>query len=60
MLKWLIRFIRNGVVADVPADLDRCLDCDKLRCSEADFETCARRKQRAREIAEARKESASF
>ncbi len=51
MLRWLKAFVRRELVADVPAELSLCLDCGKLACSEGEFRDCARRKERAAELA---------
>jgi hypothetical protein len=51
MLRWLQAFVRRELVSDAPAEMNLCLDCGKLVCSEGDFRDCARRKQRAAELA---------
>ena len=50
MLRRLGTFIRRELIADVPAEMDLCLDCGKLECSEGEFQTCVRRKARAAEL----------
>jgi hypothetical protein len=54
MFGWLRSFIRREVIADVPPELDLCQECGKLACSEGEFETCARRKERAEVLREAK------
>jgi hypothetical protein len=44
MARWLRTFIRRELVADVPAEMDSCLDCGKVEC---EFQSCVRRKARA-------------
>ncbi len=53
MFGWLKRFVNREVIADVPAELDMCQDCGKLACTEGEFQSCARRKQRAEDLASA-------
>jgi hypothetical protein len=53
MLRWLRTFIRREVVADVPAELYRCLDCGKLNCAEGEWQDCTLRRVRAAEVAAA-------
>jgi hypothetical protein len=50
MLRRLGTFIRRELIAEVPADMDLCLDCGKLECSEGEFQACVRRKTRAAEL----------
>ena len=50
MFGWLKSFIGREIIADVPADLDACQDCGKLACTEGEFESCSRRRQRADEV----------
>jgi hypothetical protein len=47
MARWLRTFIGRELVADVPAEMDSCLDCGKVECSESEFQSCVRRKARA-------------
>jgi hypothetical protein len=41
---------KRVVMDDVPPEMDMCLDCRVLRCSEEKFQTCAARKLRAEEL----------
>ncbi len=50
MLRRLRDFIRRELIAEVPAEMDLCLECGKLECSEGEFEACERRKARAAEL----------
>ncbi len=50
MFRWLQAFVRRELVSDVPPEMDVCLDCGKLVCSEGEFRDCARRKERAAEL----------
>ena len=50
MLRLLRTFIRRELVADVPAEMDLCLDCGKVECSEGEFQACVRRKARAAQL----------
>ena len=50
MLRRLRTFIRRELIAEVPPEMDLCLDCGKLQCSEGEFRSCARRKARAAEL----------
>ena len=54
MFRWLREFYQRNVAADVPDEIDFCLDCGELFCSEDRFAGCARRKARAAELAAAR------
>lgn len=47
MFRWFQSFINREVVADVPAESDRCLDCGKLDCTEDEYQACAPRRARA-------------
>jgi len=51
MFRWLQAFVRRELVSDVPPQMDLCLDCGKLVCSEDEFRDCTRRKARAAELA---------
>ena len=53
MLRRIRNFIRRAIVADVPAEMDLCLDCGKPLCSEEKFQGCERRKARAAEVSAA-------
>ena len=60
MYRWLFRIfpgleslIRRELVADVPVESYHCLDCGKVECSEGEYQDCASRKMRAREVAAA-------
>ena len=53
MFGWWRSFMRREVIADVPPEMDMCLECGKIECSEGEFRDCARRKQREAEIAAA-------
>jgi hypothetical protein len=53
MFRWLRGFVRRELVTDVPPDMDFCLNCGKLVCSEGEFKDCARRKEHAAQIAAA-------
>ena len=50
MLRRLRTFIRRELIAEVPAEMDLCLDCGKLECSEGEFQACVRRKARAAQL----------
>src|SRR5271166_1872235 len=50
MFRWLPAFVRRELVSDVPPEMELCLDCGKLMCSEGEFRDCARRKERAAEL----------
>ena len=50
MFRWLQAFVRRELVANVSPEMDLCLDCGKLECSEGEFRDCARRKERAAEL----------
>ena len=50
MFRWLQAFVRRGLVSDVPPEMDLCLDCGKLVCSEGEFRDCPRRKERSAEL----------
>ena len=50
MFRWLRGFARRELVTDVPPDIDLCLNCGKLVCSENEFRDCARRKEHAAQI----------
>jgi hypothetical protein len=50
MFRWLQAFVRRELVSDVPSEMDLCLDCGKLVCSEGEFRDCERRKKRAAEL----------
>jgi hypothetical protein len=54
MFRWLREFYQRNVAADVPDEIDFCLECGELFCSEDRFAGCARRKARAAELAAAR------
>jgi hypothetical protein len=43
----LREFYRRNIVADVPIEMDMCLDCGELECSGTRFANCPRRKARA-------------
>ena len=53
MFAWLQRLIARNIVADVPAEMDLCLDCGRLECSEGEYRACARRMEHAARLAEA-------
>jgi hypothetical protein len=44
------RLFSQVVVADVPPELDMCLDCRKVHCTEEAFRDCPARKQRAADL----------
>jgi hypothetical protein len=50
MLRWLHTLCRREVADVVPADMDMCLDCGELDCSEDRYQNCAARKRRAAEL----------
>jgi hypothetical protein len=50
MIDWLRSFIRREVIADVPPELDNCLDCGKVACTEGEFQVCRLRRARAAEL----------
>ena len=50
MFRRLREFFRRNIAADVPAEMDFCLDCGKLECTESRFAECPRRKARAAEL----------
>jgi hypothetical protein len=50
MFRWLRWLFRGRLVADVPAEMDLCLDCGKLECSEGEYSDCSRRKIHAAEL----------
>jgi hypothetical protein len=50
MFRWLRSLIRREVIDDVPPELDLCLDCGEVACSEARFQACAKRRARASEL----------
>jgi hypothetical protein len=47
---WMRTLLNRLVIDDVPPEMDMCLDCPMLECSEEKFQTCATRKQRALEL----------
>ena len=51
MFRWLQAFVRRELVSDVPPEMDLCLDCGRILCSEEEFRNCARRKERAAKLA---------
>ena len=51
MFRWLRTFFRQAWIADVPAESALCVDCEKLECSEGEFQYCAARKTCAAELA---------
>ena len=51
MFRRLRKFYRSHIAADVPIEMDLCLDCGALECSETQFAECPRRKARAAELA---------
>ena len=51
MFDRLQALVRRALVSDVPPEMSLCLDCGKLVCSEFEFRNCARRKERAAELA---------
>ena len=51
MFRRLREFYRHHIAADVPIEMDLCLDCGELECSETRFAECPRRKARAAELA---------
>jgi hypothetical protein len=53
MFRWLQNFIAREVIADVPVEMDLCLDCGKLACSEDRFQSCVHRKAHAARLTEA-------
>jgi hypothetical protein len=50
MRRWLNILWNRIVVSDVPAEMDKCLDCGKVECLEAEYQACAARKQRQADI----------
>jgi hypothetical protein len=50
MFRWLGSLFRGRLIADVPAEMDLCLDCGKLECSEGEYLDCSRRKTHAAEL----------
>lgn len=50
MFRWLRAFIRREVIDDVPPEMDLCLDCGKVDCSECEFEHCEARLRRAAQL----------
>jgi hypothetical protein len=54
MFKLLSTLWKRVVVDDAPAAIDKCLECDKLGCSESEFQACTSRKQRQADIEGAR------
>jgi len=50
MFRRLRDFFRRHIAADAPPEMDFCLDCGELECSEDRFAACPRRKARAAEI----------
>jgi hypothetical protein len=50
MFRWLQAFVRRELVSDVSPEMDLCLDCGKLECSEGEFKDCVRRKERAAQL----------
>jgi len=53
MRKWLRSIIERHVVANVPDEMDLCLTCGKLQCSETEYQNCVHRKARAAALAAA-------
>ncbi len=53
MFQWLRNFIARDVIADVPLEMDLCLDCGKPACPEDQYQTCVHRKAHAARLAEA-------
>jgi hypothetical protein len=53
MFNRLLSLLRRQFVADVPAEMDYCLDCGHTECSEGRYQDCALRKARAAEVAAA-------
>ena len=51
MFRRLREFYRRHIAADVPIEMDLCLVCGELECSETRFAECPRRKARAAELA---------
>jgi hypothetical protein len=51
MFRLLREFFRRHIAADVPIEMDSCLVCGELECSETRFAECPRRKARAAELA---------
>jgi hypothetical protein len=56
MLRRLRELYRRHIAADVPIEMELCLDCGQLECSETRFAECLRRKARAAELAAQRVE----
>ena len=40
MFRWLQAFVHRELVSDVPPEMELCLDCGKLMCSEGEFRDC--------------------
>ncbi|MDR3535501.1 MAG: hypothetical protein P4L71_03280 [Acetobacteraceae bacterium] len=40
-------FLTQHIVAEVPTEMEACLDCDAIHCAEARYRTCPRRLERA-------------
>jgi hypothetical protein len=55
MFKLLSTVWKQVVVDEAPAEIDKCLECGRLRCSESEFEACAARKQRQADLEDRRR-----
>ncbi|CAH2599553.1 protein of unknown function [Rhodovastum atsumiense] len=43
MHDWFHSMVSRHVIADVPEEMDLCLDCGSLSCRDADYQRCMRR-----------------
>jgi hypothetical protein len=59
MRRWLNILWNRIVVTEVPAEMDKCFDCGKLECLEAEYQACEARKRRLADIENARPASAA-
>jgi hypothetical protein len=50
MFKWMHTLLARVVVDTVPVEMDMCLECDALECSEERYRACPARKRRAAEL----------